>query len=102
MTVSNPHSGFPPENVPFILKYIWVLFIATGLFNARITWGRVRDLFDKNPGSELGYRRLFIASVLVTNLPWLFMGTGLLWAGPNSLFPYLAPCHTTPAAPPSS
>jgi hypothetical protein len=86
----------PPRSVLLLFKHFWVAFILITFLNGAIWWWRGTEHRDRDPSLTEGYRSLVLGFVTWGNIPWLIMGSGILFGGVPSIFHYLNPRYPSP------
>ncbi|MEO1048986.1 MAG: hypothetical protein AAFX87_00055 [Bacteroidota bacterium] len=79
-----------------IIKYFWVLFIATTVINAFILRARSKKYTAEKPQLKEGYNKLFKGFIIYTNIPWVIMMIGDLTGSTQNVFEYLNPRSLNP------
>jgi hypothetical protein len=86
----------PPPAVLFLFKNFWAAFILMTFVNGAIWWRRSREYRERDPSLTEGYRSLIRGYVTWGNIPWVVMGSGILFGGVPSMFHYFNPRYPNP------
>jgi hypothetical protein len=78
-------------DVSVIFRHTWVLFIGVMCANAAVWWSRARREISRQPELEEGYRSLIRGWLIFGNIPWVVMGTGIVFGGVPTVFHYFDP-----------
>ena len=71
-----------------MFKHTWAIFVVVTCANGAAWWVRGRSARAQNPELTEGYRSLIQGWLVYANLPWLFMGAGIVFGGVPSIFHY--------------
>ncbi len=75
----------------FISRYFWALALALGAINAIIIYGRTESYRQKDPTLVPGYKMLIRWYFILSNIPWVIMGWGIMSGRVASIWTYLHP-----------
>lgn len=84
------------ERLILLFKHFWVAFVIVTILNGAIWWFRGRPHRERDPSLTEGYRSLVKGLVVWGNLPWLIMGSGILFGGVPTMFHYFNPRDPNP------
>ena len=71
-----------------MFKHTWLIFVVATCANGVAWWIRGKSARAQNPELVQGYRSLIQGWLVFGNLPWLFMGAGIVFGGVPSIFHY--------------
>jgi hypothetical protein len=74
-----------------IFRHTWILFILVTCANGAVWWSRARQHVARQPELAEGYRSLIGGWLVYGNIPWVVMGTGILFGGVPTVFHYFDP-----------
>ncbi len=73
-----------------VTKHFWALAIFVNLVNVTVLKKGIKEHIAQAPELALGYNDLMKKYAIWLNLPWAFMGAGILIGRANSVFDFMA------------
>lgn len=74
-----------------LYNYFWLLAILTTVLNTVIIWFKTRPYVKQKPELAPGYNTLLKGFFFWSNVPWVVMGTGLLFGNVPSIEAFFEP-----------
>jgi len=69
-----------------IFKYAWIVLIGFTVFNAFALKKKVNQYIEENPDLERGYRNFILWNTILTSIPFLIIGFGIVTGQLKDIF----------------
>lgn len=80
----------------FLTRYFWVIGLVLGVVNTAIKWVQLRPRMQASPELAPGYITLLRGFWLISTVPWLSMGIGILWGNVPTMWHFFYPSSGDP------
>ena len=79
------------DPITLIFRHGWVFLILVTCINGAVWWRKGQAKIAADPTLARGYRGLIRSFLILMNIPWLVMGSGIVFGGLSTIFDYFNP-----------